>query len=62
MKENEQKKDRENNLILFNIPEATVGNGKQRQKDDEGFCDKILKDELGCENNGRIMIKDLSKD
>ena len=50
IKENEEKKKRENNLILFSVPESNKDNGKERQVEDEKFCDNIFKGELHYEN------------
>ena len=50
IKENEEKKKRENNLILFSVPESNKDNGKERQVEDEKICDNIFKGELHYEN------------
>ena len=47
----EGKKDRVNNLIRFNVIESTNENGKEREKDDFGMCNRIFTEGVGIQEN-----------
>lgn len=44
MREMEDKKIRENNLILYNVPESIKENSKERETDDRRFCQRLFED------------------
>lgn len=50
MKEKEDKKMRECNLVLYQVKESNKVNGKDREADDRSACEKIFKEGIGEED------------
>lgn len=50
-KETEEKKKRENNLVLYNMEESTKDLGMDREEEDRGMCQKIFADGLKVEHS-----------
>lgn len=51
-KQREEKEDRERrrrNVIVFNVPESTQEQGKDREEEDKGMCDQVFGDTLRVE-------------
>ena len=42
LKEKAEKERRKNNIIMFNVPESDKEEGKDREKDDQDTCERIL--------------------
>lgn len=50
MKEKEDKKLRECNLVLYQVKKSNEVNGKDREVDDISACEKIFKEGIGEED------------
>lgn len=57
IKEMEDKKARQNNLILFGVPESTKLTGTEREDDDTKMCKNIFEERLMCESSIEKTIR-----
>ena len=49
MKEEEERKQRATNLVLYNVSESEKQTGQEKEQDDLEFCESIIKDGVGME-------------
>ena len=61
IKETDEKRVRENNLILYNIKESRKEQGKERAKEDKNRCDQIFREGLGIIEYGMVTVVRLGK-
>lgn len=57
LKEQEDKKVRQNNLILYQVPESNRPSGKEREEDDTKLCKEIFESKLGCKCEIKKVVR-----
>ena len=56
MREQEDRQNRKNNLVMYNVPESTHQDPRERQTQDLAFCQDVIENSLGVDGRAYEMV------